>query len=83
MHWSVAVITGGPLRVRGKRTSVCPGIKKGIPKASRRIDGGGAREAVESAVKSKRERKREKTEGDKGKKRKTTLLPVYRGTLGK
>lgn len=29
----------GPLRVRGKRSSVCPGIEKGIPKASRQIDG--------------------------------------------
>jgi len=45
VHWSVAVITRGPLRVRGKRSSVCPSIKKGIPKASRQIDGERAREA--------------------------------------
>jgi len=63
VHWSVAVITGGPLRVRGKRSSVCPGIKKGIPKASRQIDDGGAGE---------RRREREENGGDEGKKRKRT-----------
>lgn len=69
MHWSVAVITRGPLRVRGKRSSVCPSIKKGIPKASRQIDGERAGEA----------------EGEKGRAEheKNNVAAGYRGTLGK
>lgn len=69
MHWSVAVITRGPLRVRGKRSSVCPSIKKGIPKASRQIDGERAGEA----------------EGEKGRaeQEKNNVAAGYRGTLGK
>lgn len=63
VHWSVAVITRGPLRVRGKRSSVCPSIKKGIPKASRQIDGERAGEV-------------ECERGTRKSKRKTMLLPV-------
>lgn len=77
MHWSVAVITRGPLRVRGKRSSVCPSIKKGIPKererASRQIDGERAGEAGEC----------EREGGEGQSKRKTMLLPVTAGHSGK
>lgn len=76
----------GPLRVCGKRSSVCPGIKKGIPKASRQIDG-------EREGETREERKGRRAEGEGGKaegereegrsKRKTMLLPVTAGHSGK
>jgi len=68
VHWSVAVITRGPLRVRGKRSSVCPSIKKGIPKASRQIDGERAREADGARGEAEQE--------------KNNVAAGYRGTLG-